>query len=104
VNYVVQDIQALLKEGYDRYFKVEGHCKSSEGYISIKERFPTYWDYGKNSTWEVEVFSYVFGPYRMHTFEGKTKEDALLEALKDVKKWMKETEWNLWESQSEEKA
>jgi len=82
----IKEIQKLLKKSYDRYFKAsDGHCKMSEGHIYIREDYPTYWNYGKSSEWEVGVFSYVFGPHRMHEFRGKTKEIALNKALKKVR-------------------
>jgi len=89
----VKEIQLILKKAYDNYF-IDGpqHCKSSEGYISIFEEFPVYWEYNKKSKWLVCVYSYVFGPSRMHEFKGKTKDEALDKALKAVKKWIKDDE------------
>lgn len=76
-------IRKLLKEAYDHYFQFseDGHCKSSEGHISLD--FGNYWT-DKNCECKITgvcVGSYVFGPHRTHYF------DSLDEALEAVVKW-----------------
>ncbi len=75
-------IRKLLKEAYDHYFKYsDGHCKSSEGHISID--FGDYWS-DKNCELKitgVSIYSYVLGPSRSHYF------DSLDEALDTVVQW-----------------
>jgi hypothetical protein len=75
-------IRKLLKEAYDHYFEFsDGHCKMSEGHISL-----SFGDYWKDKDCEckitgVEIYSYVLGPSRGHYF------DNLDEALAAVKEW-----------------
>jgi hypothetical protein len=78
-------IRKLLKEAYDHYFKLsDGHCKSSEGSISLE--FGDYWS-DKNCECKitgVSIYSYVLGSSRVHYF------DTLDEALETVIQWHKE--------------
>lgn len=78
------EIMRLLDRAYDRYFKeTDGHCKSDEGYVAV--------NYGNYFTRNgetpalniagVQVYSYVFGPNRMHHF------DSIDEALQAVREW-----------------
>lgn len=78
------EIQRLLDEGLKHYLTYESHCKSSEGYVSLKVSFGTSWerfDGPVKPAYEVEVYSYVLGPHRMHTF------DYPEDALEAVKEW-----------------
>ena len=79
------EIRKLLKEAYDHYFEnSDGHCKSSEGHISLE--FGNYWEDKKcemNIT-SVNIYSYVFGSSRSHYY------DTIDEALEVVKQWHKD--------------
>lgn len=68
----------------------DGHCKSNEGYVGILFRGRNWFECENNkdkyiqSPLEVdvvEVYSYLFGPSRLHSF------DSLEEAWEEVKKW-----------------
>lgn len=68
----------------------DGHCKINEGYVGILWRgdnwFETGSDYDTYVKHEpqisrVEVYSYLFGPYRLHSF------GSLEEAWDEVKTW-----------------
>lgn len=74
------EIQNLLDEGLAHYLTYEGHCKSSEGHVSVN--LGNSWDRrnGENPI-TVEVYSYVLGPSRSHDF------DSVDEALEEVRKW-----------------
>lgn len=74
------EIQNLLDEGLAHYLTYEGHCKSSEGHVSV--HLANSWDRrrGENPI-TVEVYSYVLGPHRSHDF------DSIDEALEEVRKW-----------------
>ena len=79
----LKKIRQLLKEAYDHYFKfsVDGHCKSSEGYIGLD--FGNYWE-DKNCELKitgVQIYSYVLGPDRLHYFK------SLDNALDAVVQW-----------------
>jgi hypothetical protein len=78
-------IRTLLKEAYDYYFQhSDGHCKSSEGHISLD--FGNYWE-DKECELKitgVQIYSYVLGPDRLHYFK------SLDNALESVVQWHKE--------------
>lgn len=67
----------------------DGHCKSNEGYIGILFALPNWHEcYGKDEYVNakphlsmVEVYSYLFGPNRLHQFK------TMKEAHKEVMSW-----------------
>jgi hypothetical protein len=78
-------IRKLLKEAYDHYFQndPDPSCKSAEGQMSVY--FGNYWEDGDDLVIRaIEIYSYVFGPTRLHTFK------SVDEALETVKGWHKE--------------
>lgn len=67
----------------------DGHCKSNEGYVGLLFRLPN-WHETKdkeeyiNAPYKlsmVEVYSYLFGPNRLHQF------NSLEEAYREVMNW-----------------
>lgn len=79
----LEEIRRLLDEAYEHYFATsDGHCKSSEGHIALN--FPNFFERKDGAGLEVksvEIYSYVFGPNRLHFFS------STAEALGAVKKW-----------------
>lgn len=75
-------IRALLAEAYEHYFaNGDGHCKSSEGAISLHFQ-PFFWREGEpQERPAVSIFSYVLGPSRDHYFRDMD------EALAAVTEW-----------------
>lgn len=87
--------QELLQKIREHLFKLhkawsedpnsDGHCKSSEGYIGITLNYPNWFeakDYLKDEPQiTVSVYSYLFGPHRMHDF------NSLESAWKEVQTW-----------------
>jgi hypothetical protein len=68
----------------------DGHCKSNEGYVGLLYRMDNWFECGSNAeTYKnaqpklsmVEVYSYLFGPSRLHSF------DTIEEAHKEVMTW-----------------
>lgn len=66
----------------------DGYHKSSEGFISVQFNYPNWFEcenkeeyINSKPTISISVFSYLFGPYRMHDF------DSLEEAWEAIKKW-----------------
>jgi hypothetical protein len=65
----------------------DGHCKSNEGYVGLLYRLPNWHECATKEEYVnaqpklsmVEVYSYLFGPNRLHTFE--TIEAAHLEVM-----------------------
>lgn len=81
----LKEIRRLLKEAYDNYFTndPDASCKSAEGQISIY--YGNYWDDGDDLIIRhIEIYSYVFGPHRLHSFKN------IDEALETVRQWHKE--------------
>lgn len=74
------EIRRLLAEATEHALAIDGHCKSSEGAISI-EYPPFFWREEKPKPPAVTVYSYVLGPNRDHYF------DDIDEALAAVKSW-----------------
>lgn len=87
-----------IKEGID-----DGHCKSSEGMIEV--HYPTWFDcdsleeYCSAKADGIGIYSYVFGPSRMHDFTG---ENAFVDALAEVENWR--DEYLLWTKQEIEET
>jgi hypothetical protein len=78
----LQEIHRLLDEAYSHYFEYEGHCKSSEGFISIE--YGNLWDRRDSGLHirNVHIYSYVF------CTEGRSQDFASLdEALATVREW-----------------
>lgn len=67
----------------------DGYCKSNEGYVGLLYRLPNWHECKDKDEYidatpklsMVEVYSYLFGPSRLHTF------DSLEEAHKEVMSW-----------------
>ena len=64
----------------------DGHHKSNEGYVGLSLAYPNWFeadDYLKDEpeVWQVEVYSYLFGPHRLHEFK------SLREAWEAVREW-----------------
>lgn len=80
----LQEISRLLDEAYDHYFKYEGHCKSSEGFISLE--YGNLWDRkgnpGDMHIKNVHIYSYVFCD------QGRSQDfETVDEALETVRGW-----------------
>ncbi|OXM57055.1 hypothetical protein CFP71_09980 [Amycolatopsis thailandensis] len=73
-------LQQLLAEAYQHNLARDGHCKSSEGTISL--HFPEFfWSFNSDKRIGVEIFSYCFGGGRTHDF------DTIDAALDQVREW-----------------
>ena len=68
----------------------DGHHKSNEGYVGVTIYYPNWFeseDYlDDKPEVKCEVYSYLFGPHRLHEF------DSLKEAWLEVKNWSYEIE------------
>lgn len=68
---------------------IDGHHKSNEGYVGVFLSYPNWFEADDylNDTPQVscEVYSYLFGPHRLHQFK------TLEEAWSEVKTWGYET-------------
>ncbi|ONK10356.1 hypothetical protein [Streptomyces sp. MP131-18] len=79
----LRELQRLLDEAYEHYFaNSDGYCKSSEGYIGLD--LNNYFERRDGEPLRikgVEVYSYVLGPSRRHTFP------TIAAALDTVRRW-----------------
>jgi hypothetical protein len=63
----MREIRRLLTEAYAHYFEhSDGHCKSSEGAITVYYP-PFFWREGGEPS--IGIYSYVLGPDRDHYFK-----------------------------------
>jgi hypothetical protein len=90
-----EEEQKLLKQIREHLYKLhkaweddpnkDGHCKSSEGYVGVIISYPNWFeadDYlNDEPRISCEVYSYLFGPSRLHNF------NSLQEAWDEVKNW-----------------
>lgn len=67
--------------------KADGLHKSSEAHTSVSFNLPSMFDDDKSHYWGVEIYSYVIGPSRNHSWFGKTLAEALAKAEAAVDKW-----------------
>ena len=91
----IMDLINTLDAAYKKYFdEGDGYSKSSDGGVSVTVDYGTYnhRSCGRPITYKVEVWSYVFGPSRQHTFVGSTEEEALSAAIDEVKSWIVDEE------------
>lgn len=85
----IRDHLAYLHDEWENEPDFDGHCKSNEGYVGVLFRFPNWHecdgkeDYAnkKPIVSMIEVYSYLFGPFRLHQF------DSIQEAHKEVMSW-----------------
>jgi hypothetical protein len=80
----LEEIQRLLDEAYDHYFKYESHAKSYEGSIAV--HYNNYWDRRNDEAGlkikYIEISSYVF------CRQGRQEHfDTVDEALATVREW-----------------
>lgn len=86
---LIRNHLADLHEKWQNDPNSDGHCKSSEGLIQIQLCYPNWFEAGSSKekyiTAEpevmIEVYSYLFGPHRMHDFP------SLRDAWEAIKDW-----------------
>ena len=89
VDQVLLDrIRSRLYDLHTAYFEREndGHHKSNEGWVGYSVSYPNWFDTddylgAEPEIYEVQVYSYLFGPHRLHTFK------SLGEAWDEVNTW-----------------
>lgn len=85
----IREHLANLHEKWTNDKNKDGHCKSSEGYVSITANYPNWFEaesekekyLSSKPTYSISVYSYLFGPSRMHDFS------SFEEAWEEVKNW-----------------
>ncbi len=86
----VARLQELVRWGTLEAMKEDGHHKSSEAYMEIGYCLPGMFSNDDRPYWQVQIYSYVLGPNRMHSWTGKTLDAAIALAEADVGKWTDE--------------
>jgi hypothetical protein len=72
----IREHLADLHEKWQNDPECDGYCKSNEGYIGITAVYPNWFEAESNKekylsakpTYAIEVYSYLFGPNRLHQF------------------------------------
>lgn len=87
------EIQRLLDEAYDHYFEhSDGYSKNDEGHIEINlNKYSDRKDGQPLRVTSIGIFSYVFGPHRMHDFETV---DQALTAVREWHRYETETDYS----------
>lgn len=67
--------------------RADGMHKSSEAAVSASFNLPSMFDDDQSAYWGIEVYSYVVGPSRNHSWFGKTLTEALAKAEEAVSAW-----------------
>lgn len=67
-----------------RSLKLDGHCKSYEGALSI--HWPNYFE-DSTGVMRIELACYVLGGSRHSSWEGKTLSEAIVKMDQDVDRW-----------------
>lgn len=83
-------LQELVKWATLEAMKEDGHHKSSEAYMEIGYCMPGMFSDGECPYWQVQIYSYVLGPNRMHSWTGKSLDAALALAEDAVADWTQE--------------
>jgi len=86
---LLREIRLHLFRLHDNWAKDpnnDGHHKSNEGYVGYSVGYPNWFEAenylnDKPEVFSVEVYSYLFGPHRLHQFR------TLQEAWQEVKTW-----------------
>lgn len=80
---------ASLHEKWQNDPDRDGHCKSNEGYVGVTAVYPNWFEAESDKQeyiatkpkYMVEVYSYLFGPSRLHTF------DSIDKAYTEIMRW-----------------
>lgn len=83
-------LRELVKWGTLEAMKEDGHHKSSEAYMEIGYCIPGMFADNDAPYWQVQIYSYVLGPNRMHSWTGKTLDAAMALAEAAVEEWTEE--------------
>lgn len=86
-------LQERVKWGTIEAMKEDGHHKSSEAYMEIGYCLPGMFSNDSAPYWQVQIYSYVLGPERMHSWTATTLDGALAKAEEAVDDWVKEYEF-----------
>lgn len=83
-------LQELVKWGTLEAMKEDGHHKSSEAYMEIGYCLPGMFSNNEQPYWQVQIYSYVLGPNRVHSWTASTLDGALAKAEEAVGEWTQE--------------
>lgn len=90
-------LQELVKWGTLEAMKDDSMHKSSEAYMEIGYCMPGMFSDGQQPYWQVQIYSYVLGPNRMHSWTGKTLGEAMSKAEDAVEQWTMEYKMRAFE-------
>lgn len=79
-----EQLRKELFDAIDYSIKMDGQHKSYEGRLAL------IWPHRFTDEYQIELSCYVIGPSRGYTWAGKTHEECLDQAEKDIRRWIKE--------------
>jgi hypothetical protein len=94
-------LQELVKWGTLEAMKEDGLHKSSEAYMEIGYCLPGMFSDDQRPYWQVQVYSYVLGPNRMHSWTGQSLDAALALAEAAVEEWTREYKFKAFQRDME---
>lgn len=86
-------LQERVKWGTLEAMKEDGHHKSSEAYMEIGYCLPGMFSNDNAPYWQVQIYSYVLGPNRVHSWTSSSLDGALAKAEEAVDEWVKDYEF-----------
>ena len=83
--------------GIKKALAIDSTCKSYEGFMELVFEFPDYFEMGESEedapNWYViRLHCYVLGPARHYEWRGRTLDEALDAAEKEISMWIAEVE------------
>lgn len=85
-------LRKRLFEAIKSQLEEDSHCKSYEGALEITQCFPNYFEdeYGNGGAtyYVIELHCYVIGPHRHYRWDGKTFNEALRKAEREIYSWI----------------
>ena len=83
--------------------QMDGHHKSYEGTFEITTCYPNYFDNANEPDfYTITLHCYVLGPKRHYEWVGKTLDEALDNAEREITEWLNETnrEYKLYQKEN----
>ena len=79
-----EQLRKDLFDAIDHSIKNDGHHKGYEGRLAL------IWPHRFTDEYQIELSCYVIGPNRGYTWTGKSHEECLEQAEKDIRRWINE--------------
>lgn len=85
-------LHSKLNEANLKYYKLGGVGKNSDGLVRYEfELSPNTW--GEEQFHSICIYSYIFGPHRLHEFKANTFEEVFKLASEALDSWIDNFDW-----------